>query len=110
MATALANEQMAPASTTSRQSCSVTRQFRTWYITDPSVACNYGSIGIFWGNRRGSVARMVNKTLLEALAETALSRAIRKCREQVRHRSRPGARNRQNRFGSADSGRRDVWR
>src|SRR6185369_11379572 len=71
MATALANEQIAPASTTSRQSCSVTRQFRTWYITDPSVACNCSSIGIFWGNHRGSVARMVNKTLLEAVAEAA---------------------------------------
>src|SRR5436190_20713124 len=64
---------MAPASTTSRQSCSVTRQLRTWYITDPSMVCNCGSIGIFWGNRRGSIARMVNKTLLKALTETALS-------------------------------------
>src|SRR5689334_1699027 len=36
MATALARKQTAPASATSRQSCSELRQFNTWYMHGPS--------------------------------------------------------------------------
>src|SRR5215207_3578078 len=66
MATALANAQMAPASTTSRQSCSVTRQVRTRYITDPRWVRNSSPIRILEVTARGSVGPMVNKRFWHA--------------------------------------------
>src|SRR5262245_35312808 len=61
MATALASQQMVPASTTSLQSCSVVRQVRTRYIYRPPIACNSNPIRIFEVTQHGQVARMVNE-------------------------------------------------